>query len=60
MPRWRALKLEVADGIREIKLGAYGKTGNEAETEWLGSNRLGTEPYARWYGRTAGATLPLT
>src|SRR5512139_2469767 len=60
MPRERALKLEVADGIREVRLGAYRKTGNKAETEWLGRNRLGTEPYARWCGRTAGATSPPT
>jgi hypothetical protein len=60
MPRKRVLKLEVADGIREIRLGAYRRTGNKAETEWLGRNRLGTEPYARWCGRTAGATPPPT
>ena len=52
------MKLEVADGIREIRLGAYRKTGNKAETEWLVRNRLGTEPYAGWCGRTAGATPP--
>jgi len=33
MPRERALKLEVADGIREIRLGAYRKTGSKVETE---------------------------
>ncbi len=60
MPRKRALKLEVADGIREVRLGAYRKTGDKVETEWLGRNRLGTEPYARWCGRTAGATPPPT
>src|SRR5512139_2653165 len=60
MPRKRALKLEVTDGIREVRLGAYRKTGNKAETEWHGRNRLGTEPYARWCGRTAGATPPPT
>ena len=60
MPRKRALKLEVADGIREVRLGAYRKTGNKAETEWFGRNRLGTEPYARWCERTAGVTPPPT
>ncbi len=60
MPRKRALKLEVADGIREVKLGAYRKTGDVTETEWLDRNRLGTEPYAWWCGRTAGATPPPT
>ena len=57
MSRERASKLEVADGIREVRLGAYGKTGDETETEWFDRNRLGTEPYARWCGRTAGVAL---
>jgi len=60
MPRERALKLEVVDGIREIRLGAYRKTGNKAEAEWFCRNRLGTEPYARWCGRTAEVTPPPT
>jgi len=30
------------------------------KTEWFDRNRLGTEPYARWCGRTAGATPPPT
>ena len=60
MPRKRALKLEVADGIRKVRLGAYRKTGDKAETEWFDRNRLGTEPYARWCGRTAGVTPPPT
>jgi hypothetical protein len=60
MPRKRALKPEVADGIREIRLGAYRETGNKVEAEWLDRNRLGTELYARWCGRTAGVTPPPT
>jgi hypothetical protein len=60
MPRERVLELEVADGIREVSLGAYKKTSNEAETDWFDRNRLGTEPYARRCGRTAGSTPPST
>ena len=60
MPREGALKLEVADGIREVRLGTYRKTGDRAEAEWFDRNRLGTEPYARWCGRTAEATPPPT
>jgi len=60
MPRKRALKPEVVDGIRKVRLGAYRKTGNKVEAEWLDRNRFGTEPYARWCGRTARATSPPT
>ena len=60
MPRERASKLEVADGIREVRLGANRETGDEAEAEWFDRNRLGTEPYARCCGRTAGGTPPPT
>ena len=54
------MKLEVADGIRKVRLGTYKKTGDKAETEWLERNRLGTEAYAGWCGRTAGVTPPPT
>jgi hypothetical protein len=30
------------------------------KTEWFDRNRLGTEPYAGWCGRTAGVTPPPT
>ncbi len=36
----RVLKLEVADGIRKVRLGAYSKTGEEAEPEWLAGTAL--------------------
>ena len=43
MPRKRALKPEVADGIREVRLGAYRKTGNEVR------NRVARQE-PPWYG----------
>ena len=35
MPRKGTLKLEVADGIREVKLGAYRTAGTEVTTRAL-------------------------
>ena len=60
MLRKRALKLEVADRIRKIKLGAYRVAGTEKLRAEGDGNRRGTEPYARWCGRTAGVTPPPT
>ena len=40
MPRKRALKLEVADGIREVRLGAYRKTGDRQKQSGLAGTAL--------------------
>ena len=50
----------VADGIREVRLGALKVTGIEDQIAERVRNRRGTEPYARWFGRTAGVPPPPT
>jgi len=60
MPRKRALKPEVADGIREVGLGAYKTPGIEIEEHTWQQEPPYTEPYVRWCGRTEGVSPPPT
>ena len=56
----RGPELEIADGIRKVKLGAYRIGGDEVTERAEGQEPPYTEPYVRWCGRTAGATPPPT
>ena len=59
MPRKRALKSEVANGIREVGLAAKAP-GTEINGADDSRNRPYTEPYVRRCERTEGVSPPPT